>query len=154
MTGHQQSRAASSAAGYAGDLSSRESWDQLAQDPAAQLIDVRTMAEWNFVGAPDLSSLGREVLFCEWQRFPAGPNPGFAQELAAALKQAGYRPGAALLFICRSGARSRSAAIAMTNAGFGPCFNVGDGFEGRLDPEGHRGRTEGWKAAGLPWIQS
>ena len=154
MTGQQRAEAASSTVGYAGDISSRESWDRLAADTGAQLIDVRTVAEWNFVGVPDLSALDREPLFCEWQRFPSAPNPDFVQELAQALQQTTYRPGAPLLFICRSGARSRSAAIAMTRAGFGPCFNVADGFEGTPDREHHRGRKEGWKVSGLPWIQS
>ena len=71
-----------------------------------------------------------------------------------ALKRTNYRKGAPLLMICRSGARSRSAAIALTAAGYGPCFNIKDGFEGALDPERHRGSAAGWKAEGLPWIQT
>ena len=154
MTGQQRPDAVVSAAGYAGDVSSQESWDRLVQDGAAQLIDVRTLAEWNYVGVPDLASLGREPVFSEWQRFPSAPNPAFVQEVKEALKQTGYHPGAALFFLCRSGARSRAAAIAMTRAGCGPCFNIADGFEGGLDAERHRGIRAGWKAAGLPWIQS
>jgi rhodanese-related sulfurtransferase len=154
MSGQQRAEAVSSAAGYAGDLSPQESWNRLAQDGAAQLVDVRTIAEWNFVGAPDLAPLGREALFCEWQHFPSSPNPSFIQEVAEALKNTAYRPGAPLLFLCRSGARSRAAAIAMTKAGYGPCFNIADGFEGGHDPQHHRGRQEGWKASGLPWVQS
>jgi len=42
---------------YAGDIGSVEAWEMMAQNPLAQLIDVRTVAEWNFVGLPDLSSL-------------------------------------------------------------------------------------------------
>jgi len=70
-----------------------------------------------------------------------------------ALKKTGYRPGAPLFFLCRSGARSRAAAIALTEAGYGPCFNIKDGFEGALDTKRHRGAL-GWKAAGLPWLQT
>jgi len=140
--------------GYAGDLSPGETWQRLSQVSEAQLIDVRTVAEWNFVGVPDLSPLGRNVLFCEWQHFPPAPNPEFVQQVTAALKRSSYRPGAPLFFLCRSGARSRAAAVAMTEAGFGPCFNVEDGFEGGLDQERHRGMGAGWKAAGLPWIQN
>jgi rhodanese-related sulfurtransferase len=57
------------------------------------------------------------------------------------------------VFLCRSGARSRHAAIAMTSAGWGPCFNVSDGFEGPLDDSRRRGGA-GWKAGGLPWAQT
>ncbi|MEY4880046.1 MAG: hypothetical protein RJB62_1515 [Pseudomonadota bacterium] len=139
---------------YAGDIGPQEAWDRLSQDKAAQLIDVRTQAEWNFVGIPDLSSLSRAALLIEWQHFPPGTNPDFTSEAVAALEQAGYSKGTSIFFLCRSGARSRAAAIALTAAGFGPCFNVRDGFEGGLDGDGHRGQTGGWKALGLPWVQS
>jgi rhodanese-related sulfurtransferase len=153
MTAPHRNDAASSAAGYAGDVPPGETWNRLVRDAAAQLVDVRTSAEWNFVGVPNLAPLGRDALFCEWQHFPSAPNPEFVQEVIDALKQTGYRPGAPLFFLCRSGGRSRAAAIAMTEAGYGPCFNVAEGFEGRLDSEGHRGKKEGWKASGLPWVQ-
>lgn len=154
MTGRKRSETVSSEAAYAGDLSPGESWKHMSSDGAAQLIDVRTTAEWNFVGVPDLSELGREALFCEWQHFPSAPNPEFVQQVIEVLKQTSYRPGAALFFLCRSGARSRAAAIAMSKAGCGPCFNISDGFEGGLDHERHRGSSGGWKASGLPWVQS
>jgi rhodanese-related sulfurtransferase len=144
----------SSSMGYAGDLSARETWERLAREAAAQLIDVRTVPEWNFVGVPDLASLQRQALLCEWQHFPSAPNGGFVQEVAEALKRTGYRAGAPLFFLCRSGARSRAAAIALTEAGYGPCFNIKDGFEGALDKERHRGGSAGWKAEGLPWMQT
>ena len=143
-----------SALPYAGDLGPAESWTRLKADPTGQLIDVRTVAEWTFVGVPDLGALGREAIFCEWQRFPSASNPAFVEEVAEALNGTGWRQSAPLFFLCRSGGRSRSAAIAMTSAGFGPCFNVADGFEGAPDANRHRGSTGGWKAEGLPWIQS
>jgi rhodanese-related sulfurtransferase len=154
MSGQQRAEAVSSATGYAGDLSPQETWNRLTQNGTAQLIDVRTVAEWNFVGVPDLAPLGREALFCEWQHFPSAPNPDFVREVAEALKHTGYQPGAPLLFLCRSGGRSRAAAIAMTKAGYGPCFNIAEGFEGGLDPQHHRGGRDGWKASALPWVQS
>lgn len=153
MTGQHRSDATSSATGYAGDVPPRETWNRLVSDPAAQLVDVRTSAEWTFVGVPNLAPVGRETVFCEWQHFPSAPNSEFVQEVVEALKHTGHQPGVPLFFLCRSGARSRAAAIAMTEAGYGPCFNVAEGFEGGLDSERHRGRREGWKAAGLPWVQ-
>ena len=146
--------ASSFATGYAGDLSPQETWERLVKEREAQLVDVRTMAEWNFVGVPDLSGIGRQAVLCEWQHFPPSANPAFVDQVSQALKSTGHRQGAALLFLCRSGARSRAAAIAMTQAGFGPCFNIADGFEGSLDGERHRGHAGGWKAVGLPWIQT
>jgi rhodanese-related sulfurtransferase len=57
------------------------------------------------------------------------------------------------MFLCRSGVRSRDAAIAMTAAGFKACYNVASGFEGDKDAAGHRGTVSGWKVDGLPWMQ-
>jgi rhodanese-related sulfurtransferase len=136
---------------YAGDISAAEAWERLKADSRAQLVDVRTVAEWNFVGLPDLSSLGRQVHCIEWQQFPGGGrNPDFVVEAAKALTD----KDAPVLLLCRSGARSRNAAIALAGAGFTQAINIGDGFEGDVDEEGHRSRSNGWKAANLPWQQS
>ncbi|MBX3445710.1 MAG: rhodanese-like domain-containing protein [Parvibaculaceae bacterium] len=138
---------------YAGDVTPAEAWRVLSENPDAVLVDVRTRAEWSFVGLPDLGAAGKEPVLMEWQQFPTmALNPGFAADLASALGNA--RKDAPVLFLCRSGARSRSAAIAMTGVGFGRCFNIVGGFEGDLDGTKHRGTQNGWKAAGLPWMQS
>ena len=140
---------------YAGDISPHEAWTMLASTPKAQLVDVRTSAEWTFVGVPDLSSIGRETQLVQWQAYPSmSVDPDFATKTSAALKQTGAASDTPVLFICRSGARSRSAAIALTNAGYAHAYNVAGGFEGDLDDERHRGRRSGWKAAGLPWRQT
>lgn len=155
MSNRESSHAASmSEVGYAGDVGAKESWERLSRDQAAQLIDVRTLAEWNFVGIPDLGPLKRQPLLCQWQLFPSAANADFVEEAITALKGTTYRREAPLFFLCRSGARSRAAAIAMTAAGYGPCFNIADGFEGALDKTRHRGTVGGWKACGLPWVQT
>jgi len=138
---------------YAGDLTSDAAWALLKDDPKAQIVDVRTMAEWSFVGLPDLSSVGREVHCVEWQAFPSmAVNPDFVGQAKAKLE--GADADTPVLFLCRSGARSRSAAIAMTRAGFTHAYNIAGGFEGDMDQERHRGNRNGWKAGGLPWKQS
>lgn len=142
------------AAHYAGDVSPEEAWRILTETPEAQLIDVRTTAEWQFVGLPDLTPLRRRPLLAEWQIYPdMAVNEAFADEAGAALDAAGVPKSAPLLMLCRSGARSRAAAAAMTRAGWSAAYNVANGFEGDPDAEGHRGRTNGWKAVGLPWRQ-
>lgn len=144
----------SSSLNYAGDIDAAKAWDQLQSDPKAQLIDVRTVAEWNFVGLPDLADLARRVHCVEWQSFPGGgQNPGFTAEAAQALAAAGAGKSDPVLLLCRSGARSRAAAIALTAAGYEKALNVAGGFEGDVDGEGHRGNLNGWKASGLPWRQ-
>jgi len=129
-------------------------WARLKDEPSAVLIDVRTQAEWSYVGVPDLSGVGKRPVLVEWQRFPANDlNSGFVDQVSAVLGQSGIGKDTELYFICRSGGRSRMAAQAMAAAGFSRCFNVAEGFEGPLDPSRHRGRVAGWKASGLPWAQ-
>jgi rhodanese-related sulfurtransferase len=140
--------------GYAGDVGARAAWDALVADPAAVLIDVRTRAEWAYVGTPTLGEIGKDVLLVAWDDFPTGPIPDFAGRLAAVLEGKGIGKDAPLYFLCRSGARSRNAAIAATATGHAPCFNIEFGFEGLLGPDRHRATAGSWKAEGLPWIQS
>ena len=142
-------------AGYAGDLLAVDAYALLEGDASAVLIDVRTNAEWNYVGAPDIQALGKTPLFLEWQSYPSmAVDADFAARLETLLHSKGVERGASLVFLCRSGARSRHAAVAMTNAGWGPCFNISDGFEGPLDGSRRRGGAGGWKAGGLPWTQT
>lgn len=141
--------------GYAGDVTPEEAMTALASGKGAALVDVRTTAEWNYVGLPDLSGTQAPLLRVEWQTYPSMQvNPAFVQTTDKALRAAGGNPEAALFFICRSGARSAAAAAAMTAAGYARCYNVSGGFEGGRDESGHRGTVDGWKAAGLPWAQS
>lgn len=141
----------SPAAGYAGDVTPAVAWKILAEHKGAILIDVRTRAEWQFVGLPDLTSLDKKPALVEWQVFPSmQPNPDFV----TALSSAATDKSAPLLFLCRSGARSAAAAKAMTAAGYSTCLNVADGFEGPLDAQAKRGAAGGWKAARFPWRQT
>ncbi len=135
--------------GCAGEVSPKETWERLRQEPSALLVDVRTHAEWVYVGVPDLGGVGRRLATVSWQLYPSmSRNPGFESQLRAA----GARPDDALFLICRSGVRSLAAARHLTAAGWRQCFNVRDGFEGQLDGAKRRG-VGGWKAAGLPWLQ-
>ena len=135
---------------YAGDLTPDEAFELLGSNPDAVLVDVRTRAEWSYVGTPDLSGLGRDVVLAEWVTFPdGGRNPRFLDQIRAAA--ANESP---VVFLCRSGVRSVAAAEAATEAGFSAAYNVTEGFEGPGDTSGHRGTSAGWKVRGLPWKQS
>ncbi|MBI1276196.1 rhodanese-like domain-containing protein [bacterium] len=137
-------------AGYAGDLTVQEAWELLEKHPAAMLVDVRTQPEWIFAGFPDLASLSKDVAMLPWRMFPAmQQNADFVTELTSLVADR-QTP---LLFLCRTGGRSREAAIAMASQGYAHCFNLQDGFDGPLNPEGRRGTTSGWRAANLPWRQ-
>ena len=134
---------------YAGDLTPQQAWDRLGDDEAALLVDVRTDAEWDYVGVPDLTAINKPLLKVSWKTYPLmNVNEAFV----AQVEQVAPDPEAPLLFLCRSGVRSRDAAIAMTAAGYSRCYNVSQGFEGDKGPDSHRG-LGGWKSAGLPWGQ-
>jgi rhodanese-related sulfurtransferase len=141
--------------GYAGDVSARQAWESLSTVREATLVDVRSKAEWTYVGVPTLTSIGKPTVLIEWDDFPSGRLvPDFIGRLKAELDRLGVGNSAPLYFICRSGSRSRHAAIAATAAGYGKSYNVEFGFEGRLDADRHRGTKGSWKEEGLPWAQS
>jgi rhodanese-related sulfurtransferase len=136
---------------YAGDVTVKDAMDALTRDPKAVLVDVRSQAEWAFVGLPDLNAIGKRAQCIEWQVFPdMSANPSFLSQLTADVPDR----DANVYFLCRSGGRSRAAAIAATGAGYARAYNIAGGFEGDIDDKGHRGSRTGWKAAGLPWRQS
>jgi len=135
---------------YAGDLTPQQAWDLLTSDQSAVLVDVRTDAEWRYVGIPDSAPIDGRAALVEWVSYPSGrPNPQFLKQLT----EAGVTAGRPVVFLCRSGVRSVAAAQAATSAGLGPAYNVLEGFEGDVGPDGHRGHS-GWRAAGLPWRQA
>jgi rhodanese-related sulfurtransferase len=128
--------------GYAGALLPAEA-HQLMQ-AGAKLVDVRTRPELLYVGQIPGS------IAVEWQTYPGNrENPEFLGELAALVPK--DQP---VMFLCRSGARSHSAAEAATRAGWKEAYNVLEGFEGNKDAEQHRSTVGGWRRAGLPWVQS
>lgn len=129
---------------YEGALYPDEAFEILQSAPGTKLVDVRCRAELDWVGRiPGAVEI-------EWLTYPGmKANPNFSAEL---LQQVDKE--ALVLFICRSGARSSSAAIAAMQAGFRDCYNVLEGFEGDKDVSGHRNIKEGWRVAGLPWVQS
>ncbi len=135
---------------YAGDISPQDSWVLLSENSEAVLVDVRTTAEWAYVGYPDLSGIGKQNGFVEWITFPQMmPNENFVEQVRTLAPD----PATPIVMICRSGVRSIAAAETMTAAGYSACYNMLEGFEGEKDSAGHRGHTGGWKQAGLAWVQ-
>lgn len=137
---------------YAGDVTCREAWDVLAQNPDAILVDVRTQVEWQLIGKPDLSSINREPVYLQWVTMQ-GINENFVDELKAALDERGVVSDAPIYFMCQSGGRSKMSAMQCTALGYTACYNIAEGFEGDLDEQQHRNSVSGWKVAGLPWTQ-
>lgn len=129
---------------YAGALLPSEAHELMLKAPGAKLIDVRTRAEWDFVGRIPGS------IAIEWQSYPGSqPNPAFLDELGEQTEK-----DAIVMFLCRSGARSHAAACAASEIGYSHSYNILQGFEGDKDAHGHRASVGGWQFAGLPWVQS
>jgi rhodanese-related sulfurtransferase len=129
--------------GYAGDVTPEQAWE-LASNGKAVIVDIRTIEEFHFVGHIPGSKHAAWATSVQLNR-----NPQFLEQLAQVTK-----PDETLLFLCRSGKRSVSAAQAATAAGYTKVFNILEGFEGAADAQGQRGRINGWRLAGLPWVQS
>ena len=128
---------------YKGDLTPQEAHDLLRLAPGARIVDVRTRAEWDWVGhVPDTVEI-------EWIQYPGGVrNANFLAELKRQVD-----PESLVLFLCRSGVRSDGAARLATENGYNDCYNVLEGFEGDKDANGQRNKVNGWRQAGLPWHQ-
>jgi rhodanese-related sulfurtransferase len=129
---------------YEGELTPAEAYELLQKAPGAKLVDVRTRAEWDFVGRiPGAVEI-------EWESYPDGkPNPYFVEQLREQVDAE-----ALVIFICRSGNRSHHAAAAAAAAGYTQGYNMVEGFEGKKDAGSQRNTVGGWRVAGLPWFQS
>lgn len=129
---------------YKGALLPMEAYRILQESAQAQLVDVRSHAEFDWVGRIP------GAIEIELRAYPGmQPNPDFLDQLVKQVDKT-----SPVLFICRSGSRSNQAAIMATQTGFTDCYNILEGFEGDKDEQGHRGKDSGWKAAELPWVQS
>jgi rhodanese-related sulfurtransferase len=132
---------------YAGLLTPTETAQLIESNPRAMLVDVRTKAEVDWVGTVALDA--SRWMHIEWNSYPGGArNEKFAEQLLTI--QDKQTP---ILFLCRSGARSHQAALLARELGYENAINILEGFEGDKNELQHRGQTNGWKAAGLPWKQ-
>jgi rhodanese-related sulfurtransferase len=131
---------------YAGAITPQEAYALLQTDPSVKLVDVRTNAERDWVGRVDIPP--EQHASVQWSLYPGGtPNPDFLAQLEQVADKEGV-----LLFLCRSGVRSRNAARLATENGYAHCFDILEGFEGDKDDAGHRKMVTGWCKAGLPWL--
>jgi rhodanese-related sulfurtransferase len=127
-------------------LSPKESWAFLQAHPQALFIDVRMEIEYMYVGHPP------GVVNIPWYEYPdMMPDPvGFVRQVEHEAKGDKTRP---VVLICRSAKRTLAAGEVLEQAGFTDVINVLEGFEGELDDQMHRGKTNGWRFHGLPWEQ-
>ena len=131
---------------YSGAVTPQEAFALLAADASIKLIDVRTNAERDWVGRVAIAKGQHGAV--QWSTYPGGNvNGDFLAQLAALSGKQDV-----LLFLCRSGVRSRHAARLASDNGYPHCFDILEGFEGDKDGSGHRKTVNGWCQAGLPWL--
>ena len=136
-----QTRARDLGLPYSGALTPKEAYEVWQLAPGAKLVDVRTRAEWDWVGRIP------GAIEIEWISYPSNqPNNDFLSQLKRQVDSESL-----VMFLCRSGMRSQKAACLATEAGYAECFNILEGFEGDVDASGQRGKIGGWRKAGLPW---
>lgn len=132
---------------YAGAVTPEEAFSLIQQDQGVILVDVRTNAERDWVGRVQIPESQHKAV--QWSLYPGGaPNPDFIKQLQEAVPDT----NSVILFLCRSGVRSRHGAKLASEHGYTACFDILQGFEGDKDTHGHRKTLGGWCSANLPWL--
>ena len=134
------------------DLSPKQAWQLMQDDPRAILVDIRSTMEYLFVGHPVGAVHVPWIDEPDWEQ-----NPHFVTDIRklmlggkVCLEEEGCSP---IILICRSGKRTREAGKLLLESGFGNVLHVDEGFEGDRDEDHHRSTLGGWRFHGLPWEQ-
>jgi rhodanese-related sulfurtransferase len=135
---------------YKRNLLPKMAVEKLQNNPQALFVDVRSKAEYKYVGYPENSILIPWIDDPDWE-----PNPvAFSDSVMQELDGRENLLNTEIILICRSGYRSNEALKCLENKGFTQVSHVASGFEGDLDENDHRGNLNGWRHDGMPWSQS
>ena len=135
---------------YKRNLLPKMAVERLQNNPQALFVDVRSKAEYKYVGYPENSILIPWIDDPDWE-----PNPEeFSDLVMQELDGRENLLNTEIILICRSGFRSNEALKCLENKGFTQVSHVASGFEGDLDENDHRGNLNGWRHDGMPWSQS
>ena len=135
---------------YKRNLLPKMAVERLQDNPQALFVDVRSKAEYKYVGFPENSILIPWIDDPDWE-----PNPeAFSDSVMQELDGCENLSDTEIILICRSGFRSNEALKCLENKGFTQVSHVASGFEGDLDENDHRGNLNGRRHDGMPWSQS
>ena len=135
---------------YKRNLLPKMAVEKLQNNPQALFVDVRSKAEYKYVGFPENSILIPWIDDPDWE-----PNPvAFSDSVMQELDGRENLLNTEIILICRSGYRSNEALKCLENKGFTQVSHIASGFEGDLDENDHRGNLNGWRHDGMPWSQS
>ena len=135
---------------YKRNLLPKMAVERLQNNPQALFVDVRSKAEYKYVGFPENSILIPWIDDPDWESNPEAFSDSVMQELDGRENLLNTE----IILICRSGFRSNEALKCLENKGFTQVSHVASGFEGDLDENDHRGNLNGWRHDGMPWSQS
>jgi len=135
---------------YKRNLLPKMAVEKLQDNPQALFVDVRSKAEYKYVGFPENSILIPWIDEPDWESNPEVFSDLVMQELDGRENILNTE----IILICRSGFRSNEALKCLENKGFTQVSHVASGFEGDLDENDHRGNLNGWRHDGMPWSQS
>ncbi len=122
------------------------------------ILDVRTVAEWQWVGHPGINKAGEgaaltgKVLNISYEVSKKGQmilNDHFLKDVQDVFQDTS---NVVLITMCRSGSRSKAAATVLEAAGYN-VLNMVTGFEGSADTNGYR-TVNAWKVEGLPYTSA
>ena len=135
---------------YKRNLLPKMAVERLQNNPQALFVDVRSKAEYKYVGYPENSILIPWIDDPDWE-----PNPEvFSDSVMQELDGRENLLNTEIILICRSGYRSNDALKCLENKGFTQVSHVASGFEGDLDENDQRGNLNGWRHDDMPWSQS
>ncbi|MEA1987894.1 MAG: rhodanese-like domain-containing protein [Pseudomonadota bacterium] len=139
-----------------------ETMEMMKKDPKVILVDVRTPAEWQFVGYTDMAQIMIPSVFFKYDgldekkpRYRSVVNSDFVSEFEDKIADLDADEDSTYVIMCRSGAtRAQPAAKMLAQYGFKNVYIMTDGFEGGKVKKGdHKGfrLKSGWKVNGYPW---
>ncbi|XP_021748666.1 rhodanese-like domain-containing protein 4, chloroplastic [Chenopodium quinoa] len=120
-----------------GVQSAKIAYAKLADEPNAQLLDIRPLKELREVGSPDIRGLKKKAVSIVYK---GEDKPGFLQKLSLKFKD----PENTTLYILdKFDGNSELVAELVTANGFKSAYAIKDGAEG----------PRGWMNSSLPWLQ-
>lgn len=143
-------------------LSPAQAHEMVSQEKDKLLfVDVRTRVELQYFGIADGVDANIPYYYVDqwnwypkYNRFERIDNKKFISTLDRRLQEKGLSRADKIVFICKSGSRSKLAAKWLYKKGFKNIYIIPTGFDGKKVKEGpKKGQRiiDGWKNDGLPW---
>lgn len=143
-------------------IDAKETAALMKKDPKVILVDVRTPAEWQFVGHTHAAQIMIPSVIFKYDgfdekkpRYRSEVNSNFVSQLEQQAAELGADEESVYILMCRSGAtRAQPAAKMLDQYGYKNVYVMTDGFEGSKTKTGDKAGfrlKNGWKNSGEEW---